>query len=140
MSPDDLGTHNPFYKTTPLIGHRNSNWSFLKYSVSLTVLRIVLLPSLQHGFSIDCVLPILRCLGVLWLFCDVVTFSDISLTSHPSGHAAPAVKNLRLAAFGPRLVTPTDSCVRVYVVDDTRAALDVSDRELARLRCGQTLM
>ncbi|XP_043202701.1 netrin receptor UNC5C-like isoform X2 [Amphibalanus amphitrite] len=37
---------------------------------------------------------------------------------------APAVKNLRLAAFGPRVVSATESCVRVYIMDDTRAALD----------------
>ncbi|KAF0301460.1 Netrin receptor UNC5C [Amphibalanus amphitrite] len=38
--------------------------------------------------------------------------------------APPAVKNLRLAAFGPRVVSATESCVRVYIMDDTRAALD----------------
>ncbi|XP_037084449.1 netrin receptor UNC5C-like isoform X2 [Pollicipes pollicipes] len=37
---------------------------------------------------------------------------------------APAVKNLRLAAFGPRLVAAAEYCVRLYVVEDTRAALE----------------
>ena len=69
-------------------------------------------------------LMVLRCLNILLRFSDV----------HPRRPAAPAVKNLRLAAFGPRHVTPTDSCVRVYVVDDTRAALDVSDTEVSRSR------
>ncbi|XP_037084126.1 netrin receptor UNC5C-like [Pollicipes pollicipes] len=39
--------------------------------------------------------------------------------------SGPAVKNLKLAAFGPRLVQgSTEYCIRVYVIEDTKAAFE----------------
>jgi len=46
------------------------------------------------------------------------------LVGEPAG-GGPAVKNLRLAAFGPRLAPGSgECCIRCYVVEDTRAAFE----------------
>ena len=45
----------------------------------------------------------------------------------PGSNSGPAVKLLRLAAFGPRLVAgcpAAEYCIRCYVVEDTRAAFE----------------
>jgi len=60
--------------------------------------------------------------------CHVITDSlaAYTLTGEPRTASSRAVKILRLAAFAPQLPTSVDFNLRVYFVEDTQDALEVS--------------
>ena len=62
------------------------------------------------------------------------TLQPLALLGEPAGEG-PAVKRLRLAAFGPRLQTTpaAEYCLRCYVLEDTAAALEAVQRLERRL-------
>ena len=60
--------------------------------------------------------------------CHVVTdhLSRYALVGESEEEGGWAVKSLALAAFAPALYSAVDYSIRVYCVEDTRAALQVS--------------